>query len=134
MKRKVIADLKTTGKFAKLLQELYYNGQVNIYHKYIRQLAIYRELVFRKTGELFACELIILGYGGESIILDIPAEALDDAIAQVKKDIAILNNFKFPGDTRTGNLQTNYRDWETDRKSTRLNSSHLKLSRMPSSA
>ena len=29
---------------------------------------------------------------------------------------------------------TNYRDWETDRKSTRLNSSHLKLSRMPSSA
>ena len=29
---------------------------------------------------------------------------------------------------------TVYRDWETDRKSTRLNSSHLKLSRMPSSA
>ena len=29
---------------------------------------------------------------------------------------------------------TGYRDWETDRKSTRLNSSHLKLSRMPSSA
>ena len=27
-----------------------------------------------------------------------------------------------------------YRDWETDRKSIRLNSSHLKLSRMPSSA
>ena len=27
-----------------------------------------------------------------------------------------------------------YRDWETDRKSTRLNSSHLMLSRMPSSA
>ena len=27
-----------------------------------------------------------------------------------------------------------YRDWETDRKSTRLNSSHLKLARMPSSA
>ena len=30
--------------------------------------------------------------------------------------------------------ETIYRDWETDRKSTRLNSSHLKLSRMPSSA
>ena len=27
-----------------------------------------------------------------------------------------------------------YRDWETDRKSTRLNSSHITLSRMPSSA
>ena len=31
-------------------------------------------------------------------------------------------------------LWGHYRDWETDRKSTRLNSSHLKLSRMPSSA
>ena len=32
------------------------------------------------------------------------------------------------------NIMMSYRDWETDRKSTRLNSSHLKLSRMPSSA
>ena len=31
-------------------------------------------------------------------------------------------------------IRCKYRDWETDRKSTRLNSSHLKLSRMPSSA
>ena len=31
-------------------------------------------------------------------------------------------------------LKTGYRDWETDRKSTRLNSSHRSLSRMPSSA
>ena len=30
--------------------------------------------------------------------------------------------------------QHSYRDWETDRKSTRLNSSHRSLSRMPSSA
>ena len=29
---------------------------------------------------------------------------------------------------------TGYRDWETDRKSTRLNSSHSRASRMPSSA
>ena len=31
-------------------------------------------------------------------------------------------------------LKTEYRDWETDRKSTRLNSSHITRSRMPSSA
>ena len=33
-------------------------------------------------------------------------------------------------------IRTNhpYRDWETDRKSTRLNSSHITRSRMPSSA
>ena len=30
--------------------------------------------------------------------------------------------------------ENKYRDWETDRKSTRLNSSHRSLSRMPSSA
>ena len=30
--------------------------------------------------------------------------------------------------------ETEYRDWETDRKSTRLNSSHEIPSRMPSSA
>ena len=31
-------------------------------------------------------------------------------------------------------LGNEYRDWETDRKSTRLNSSHSAKSRMPSSA
>ena len=31
-------------------------------------------------------------------------------------------------------FKTRYRDWETDRKSTRLNSSHSAKSRMPSSA
>ena len=31
-------------------------------------------------------------------------------------------------------LEDAYRDWETDRKSTRLNSSHITRSRMPSSA
>ena len=34
----------------------------------------------------------------------------------------------------TGNTTIRYRDWETDRKSTRLNSSHSAKSRMPSSA
>ena len=41
----------------------------------------------------------------------------------------------FPGLVHTARHTMGvYRDWETDRKSTRLNSSHLKLSRMPSSA
>ena len=34
----------------------------------------------------------------------------------------------------TDTTTTGYRDWETDRKSTRLNSSHSAKSRMPSSA
>ena len=33
-----------------------------------------------------------------------------------------------------GDVGRSYRDWETDRKSTRLNSSHITRSRMPSSA
>ena len=33
-----------------------------------------------------------------------------------------------------GKITDSYRDWETDRKSTRLNSSHSAKSRMPSSA
>ena len=34
----------------------------------------------------------------------------------------------------TSTFEIYYRDWETDRKSTRLNSSHITRSRMPSSA
>ena len=41
---------------------------------------------------------------------------------------------KTPAINPYGRRRERYRDWETDRKSTRLNSSHLKLSRMPSSA
>ena len=33
-----------------------------------------------------------------------------------------------------GGVDAGYRDWETDRKSTRLNSSHITRARMPSSA
>ena len=36
--------------------------------------------------------------------------------------------------TAIGFREGGYRDWETDRKSTRLNSSHITRSRMPSSA
>ena len=39
-----------------------------------------------------------------------------------------------PSDASLPSHQCKYRDWETDRKSTRLNSSHITRSRMPSSA
>ena len=41
---------------------------------------------------------------------------------------------KFIGNSTYLEMRTLYRDWETDRKSTRLNSSHSAKSRMPSSA
>ena len=52
----------------------------------------------------------------------------------------IQSDFINVGDYNTGNFNLlkntalPYRDWETDRKSTRLNSSHSAKSRMPSSA
>ena len=39
-----------------------------------------------------------------------------------------------PADLTSEYWTPEYRDWETDRKSTRLNSSHSAKSRMPSSA
>ena len=49
---------------------------------------------------------------------------LDEAMERLAKYIASSDEEKRIG----------YRDWETDRKSTRLNSSHSAKSRMPSSA
>lgn len=102
IKRKRISDLKTTGQFDKLLEEIYYGGNVNINHKYVRQLAIYRELVYEKLGEWWECELIIIGHNGKHQILRLPKEALDDAMAEVYKDIEELNKYRFPNNPKTG--------------------------------
>ena len=65
-----------------------------------------------------------LYYIGSRAALDI--EVLGYEAASALLDAKIIND--------ESELFETYRDWETDRKSTRLNSSHLKLSRMPSSA
>ena len=97
-KRKRISDLKTTGQFDRLIEDIYYGGNVNVNHKYIRQLAIYRELVYGETGEWWDCELIIIGTDGKHIILRIPALAMDTAMKQVYADIEMLNTYRFPKD------------------------------------
>ena len=58
-----------------------------------------------------------------------------DAEEELKRNMADWTKDK-ADETRWNikSLQKRYRDWETDRKSTRLNSSHRSLSRMPSSA
>ena len=52
--------------------------------------------------------------------------------------LAWIKMYGFPFDPRIWIAilvhDSGYRDWETDRKSTRLNSSHSAKSRMPSSA
>ena len=49
-------------------------------------------------------------------------------------NVDTLNLMPSPYDSRDYAFGDLYRDWETDRKSTRLNSSHSAKSRMPSSA
>ena len=59
-----------------------------------------------------------------------PLDASTPALIASKVN-CIITNISFKEDAESGNA---YRDWETDRKSTRLNSSHEIPSRMPSSA
>ena len=60
-----------------------------------------------------------------------PSERAKAAGAPVEVDISKLEAGQKINVEWRGNR---YRDWETDRKSTRLNSSHSAKSRMPSSA
>ena len=61
-----------------------------------------------------------------------------DNIESLKNDYELnleeLNNELGELESDLYDIENRYRDWETDRKSTRLNSSHSAKSRMPSSA
>ena len=71
-----------------------------------------------------------------------PKAELELELAETKHKLAGIKGEVIGGDYYVyyeilRELETNlepYRDWETDRKSTRLNSSHSAKSRMPSSA
>ena len=54
--------------------------------------------------------------------------------ASYNNAVAVALAAKYKSEKDVNEKQIAYRDWETDRKSTRLNSSHRSLSRMPSSA
>ena len=74
----------------------------------------------------------VKGYSGTGLNINnsIEGESIERSLER------IIEN-KEPIDNSRGLIYTernSYRDWETDRKSTRLNSSHRSLSRMPSSA
>ena len=49
-------------------------------------------------------------------------------------DLRICDNLELMAEIKDNTIDLIYRDWKTDRKSTRLNSSHSAKSRMPSSA
>lgn len=79
-KRKRYTDLKTTGNIdTVLLKELIFDGYINPYHKYVRQMAIYQELIRQATGETYEMELAIFDYKGKFKLIRIAQEALDFA-------------------------------------------------------
>ena len=67
---------------------------------------------------------------GEELIVQIEVTFVDGAVSFVSGEYCGAKIYVVGSIA----LISWYRDWETDRKSTRLNSSHRSLSRMPSSA
>ena len=59
---------------------------------------------------------------------------LSDTLQWLDENVSWLDIAKQIGIEKQIEIRAEYRDWETDRKSTRLNSSHSAKSRMPSSA
>ena len=58
----------------------------------------------------------------------------DKRLNITKKALESISKLEDPANSSSAHTAPGYRDWETDRKSTRLNSSHSAKSRMPSSA
>ena len=89
-KRGRISDLKTCGNLDRLKKELIFRNEINVCHKYTRQLAIYQKLAYYQTGETLECELIIIDHAGHQMILRIGQTALDLAWEQIEKDLEVL--------------------------------------------
>ena len=85
------------------------------------------------AGTLTGAELVPLVQNGLNV-----QSTLGNVKAFNNTYIAVSSDQDQTGNVSTGTVMTFstvcYRDWETDRKSTRLNSSHSAKSRMPSSA
>ena len=89
-----------------------------MYHKSQEE----KELILKLMGEVYDNKFWSLGERTKE------AERLcKEKIFHGQKEVLMTND-------GTHALDLCYRDWETDRKSTRLNSSHSGESRMPSSA
>ena len=89
-----------------------------------------------KSIDMILCDL---PYGTTACKWDvvIPLEPLWEQYKRIIKDrgaIVLFGSEPFSSYLRMSNIKQYKYDWETDRKSTRLNSSHSAKSRMPSSA
>ena len=102
---------------------------------------IHRSMLISGSATILAT--IVLGIFGLLTVLNVKnrLNAMKDGMVAISENLDLSHNLTSGRQDEIGmavsafnSLISRYRDWETDRKSTRLNSSHLKLSRMPSSA
>ena len=82
--------------------------------------------------------LALLGTNGITLLISMLLFKQKKEKMETEIDSSTLDNlekgFAIQGAQLKKAQEATYRDWETDRKSTRLNSSHSAKSRMPSSA
>ena len=76
-------------------------------------------------------------FDGKNVLVDKPGASIGDILVYNTKTASLIVTAKWAVEyivKLSGFDAAVYRDWETDRKSTRLNSSHSAKSRMPSYA
>ena len=103
---------------------LYLNGDFDEIKKYILQ-----------GNKISECIRFFLGYSGwDSEQLNNEIRENTWLVSEEEKSYLMKNNIKDMWRTALEKLGSKYETWSRDRKSTRLNSSHMPKSRMPSSA
>ena len=96
----------------------------------MESIGSFYDVYIAMTGKANSKEAIYL----ESVTSELNKQ-LREVTSKVTETFGIFDKiFGGVGANISANLGHGYRDWETDRKSTRLNSSHSAKSRMPSSA
>jgi hypothetical protein len=86
---KQIVDLKTTASLDKVMDDMRYRGSPNVFARYIRQGAYYRNL----AGEGYEFALAIVDDSGKFNFVPIRQDILDAAWSQIQADLTQLSQF-----------------------------------------
>lgn len=94
-----IIDLKCTGSVAMCKKEILWNGHLNLNHKWVRQMSIYRHLLLTSLPKDtdVNVNLAIVGHDGSCWFLNLGAKSLDLAFQNVLRDIKHLRNVQEVG-------------------------------------
>ena len=102
---------------------LFFLATIFLYHYFVQSLNLL--VVFAFSLIFYAATFFLIQFRVEHFIYK--------RVKKIYDDVSLLETTSYVNQPVTTDMAT-YRDWETDRKSTRLNSSHITRSRMPSSA